>query len=90
MCDLERLKPYGFTMTRWRRWNIPEVVGMSSWRESYIREFRRAIKKYCIGYLEAEHLWVRPKTDCYALMFFCRDVHSWAHVTKREFKILFG
>jgi len=88
--NIERLKPFHFTVSRWRRWNLPEVLGIPKWREEYVVRFRKAIKKYCVGYLESENLWVRPKTDCLALMFFCDDTYSWAHVTKREFYVLFG
>ena len=78
-----------FTASRWRKFDI-SVFGIPTWRTEFIKTYKKTLKKYCVGYIESENLYVRPKIGYYAVMFFYDDCYSWVHVTKEEFIFLKG
>lgn len=87
MFDIEELPPYNFTWEYWRAGSLSEFgIQTRTWS---IEQNRHTIRKYAIGYIKGEKLWVRPKENTVAVMFFFNDEHFWTHLTKEEFKICF-
>lgn len=84
---IEELAPYYFTFEYWRAGSLTEF-GIET-RTYSIELNRRIIREYAIGYLEGRKLWVRPKEDTIAVMFFAFDKHFWTHLTIKEFELCF-
>jgi len=83
----KQLKPYHFTFEYWRAGSLAEFgIRTRTW---FIEQNRHIIKKYAIGYLNGEKLWIRPKKNTVAVMFFYKGEHFWTHLTKKEFDICF-
>jgi hypothetical protein len=85
---LEKLPPEYFTWSRWRACNIFEKLQVP-FRYEFIIQHRQTIRQYAIGYVESEKVSTRPKADHYSVMFFIDDIHSWCHLTKKEFENIF-
>jgi hypothetical protein len=83
---MELLPCYDFTFERWRAGNLSEF-GIET-RYYSIIENKRIIRKYAIGYLPGNQLWVRPKINTVAIMFW-NKYYFWTHVTLKEFKACF-
>jgi hypothetical protein len=45
-----------------------------------------AVKKYAIGYCESSRVQLRPKSDCYSVMFEKNGLKFWFHIQKWEFE----
>lgn len=78
-----RISACHFTFERWRAGSLTEL-GIYT-RYDSIMENKHVIRRHAIAYIEAEKLWVRPKKDCVAVMFFYEDRHFWTHLTRKEF-----
>ena len=79
----KRLSSCYFTFERWKAGSLT-LLGIYT-RYNSIVENRHIIRKYAIGYIEAERLWVRHKKDCTAVVFFYDGKHFWTHLTNKEF-----
>lgn len=84
---IEELAPYYFTFEYWKAGSLTEF-GIET-RTYSIEQNRQTIKQYAIGYLKAEKLWVRPKQNAIAVMFWFKEQHFWTHLTTKEFEICF-
>lgn len=85
--DIEEMPPYNFTFEYWRAGSLA-VFGIQT-RTYSIAQNRNTIRKYAIGYLKGEKLWVRSKENTVAVMFFYKEDHFWTHLTIEEFNICF-
>lgn len=85
---IPEISSHDFTWSRWRAFNLFDKLGIPR-RTYFLIQLKHLIKKYAVGYMHSEKLSVRPKTDCYAVMFFVDDMHSWCHVTAYEFNEIF-
>lgn len=47
----------------------------------------RKVKEYAVGYCESDRVKVRPKQDCYAVMFEKDGYRFWFHIQKWEFDV---
>ena len=84
---IEQLKPYHFTFECWRSGSLLDLgIKTRTWS---IEQNRHTIKRYAIGFLNGEKLWIRPKKDTVAVMFFYKGEHFWTHLTTEEFNICF-
>lgn len=84
---IEKLPPFYFTFETWRAGSMTEF-GVQH-RYYSIIENKNIILKYAIGYCPGEKLWIRPKNDEIAIMFFYNDNHFWCHFRKNEFEEIF-
>jgi len=84
---IERLAPYHFSHECWRAGSLTEL-GIQT-RTYSIEQNRQKIRNCAIGYLRAEDLWVRPKRNEMAVMFWFKEEHFWTHLTSKEFEICF-
>ena len=84
---IEKLAPHYFTFEYWRAGSLSEF-NMET-RTYYIEQKRLTIRRYAIGYIRAEQLWVRPKRNAIAVMFWFNEHYFWTHLTTEEFKICF-
>ena len=84
---MEKMSPHHFSFEYWRAGSLTEL-GIET-RTYSIERNRRTIRRYAIGYLNAEKLWIRPKLNAIAVMFWFNDSCFWTHLTNEEFKICF-
>jgi hypothetical protein len=84
---IEELGPYYFSSEYWRNGCLIDL-GIYTRTES-IKQNRNIIREYAIGYLIGTKLWIRPKIDTVAVMFWFNDNHFWTHLTIKEFLICF-
>ena len=82
-----RIPAVQFTYDLWRAGSLNEL-GIKH-REWAIREYVYYVRAMAVGYAKANKLYVRPKNDCVAVMFFVDDKHFWTHLTNKEFLICF-
>lgn len=81
------LKPYNFSFEKWSAGSLANL-GLETRFES-ISSNIPLIRKYAIGYLNANKLFVRPENDCIAVMFFYNENEFWTHLTLKEFDLCF-
>ncbi len=84
---MEELAPYNFTFELWRAGSLSDF-GIET-RSYSIEQNKRTIREYAIGWIKGEKLWIRPKTNTIAIMFFFDNKHFWTHLTIKEFEICF-
>ncbi len=84
--EIEELAPWYFTFEYWRAGSLSEF-GIET-RTYSITQSRNIIREYAIGYIKGENLWVRPKKNAVAVMFWYNK-HFWTHLTIYEFSICF-
>jgi len=77
-----------FTWNLWRSGTLLDL-GILKNRSEFILEKKNVLRKYAIGYCEAEKLICRPKINCIAVMFQKDDVIFWTHLYKNEFWEIF-
>ena len=85
---LVRIDPSNFTWTLWRAGSLYDL-GIEKYRYAFILEKKTIIKKYAIGYCDAENLLCRPKKNCSAVMFQKNSNLFWTHLTNKEFTEIF-
>jgi hypothetical protein len=85
---LIQLKADSFTWNRWRNITIYNHLNISC-KSSFIYFYRKQIRRYAIGFIEAKRLVCRPKPDCMAVMYLINGEYSWCHMTKEEFSNVF-
>lgn len=85
--NIVKFKPYQFSFELWGAGSLTNLNVFT--RTESIKENKHIIRKYAIGYIEGENLWVRPKINTIAVMFIFEDTIFWTHMTKNEFKICF-
>lgn len=85
--NIVKLPAHHFSFERWRAGSLIEFgIKTRTWSISLNRQI---IRKYTVGYIKGEKLWVRAKPDTVAVMFHFRNNHFWTHLTVEEFKICF-
>ena len=84
-----KLGAYHFTYENWRAGSLTEF-GVKT-RTYFIELNRNIIRKNAIGYIKGEKLYVRPKRNTVAVMFWSEhtNAHFWTHLTEREFNTCF-
>lgn len=89
MDELEKLSPGYFT---WEYWSNGALLNLGLYNKyESIKEGRKIIREYAIGYCHGEKLWVRSKPDTVAVMFWTESSgHFWTHLSVREFNLCFG
>lgn len=88
MYVIEKINPIFFTYELWR--NGPLTTLSIENRFYSIRQNKYKIRRCAEGYCNAENLIVRPKPECFAVMFFTkRSDYFWTHFTRKEFELCF-
>ena len=87
MHGLQELSPEVFTFDKWGAGSLA-TFGIET-RTWSIEQNRRTIRNNAIGYLVGNKLYVRPKKDTVAVMFFFNGEEFWTHLTNEEFCICF-
>lgn len=76
----------------WIRWRdgiaVWKEIGVAC-REQSIFDNSEILRKYAIGYIEAEKLLCRPKKHEYAVMFLINNNFCWTHFREKEFVNVF-
>ena len=74
----------------WERWRAGSYVdlGLSGHNDILIKQDN--IRKCAIGYCDAKKIYVRPRTDSMAVMFFNNGETFWSHLRYKEFNEIFG
>ena len=85
---IEKIPFDNFCWSRWRNFDLYFCEKIIC-RGYDVIAHRNILRKYAIGYCEAESLVCRPKINCFAVMFLKDDVLSWCHLTKNEFNVIF-
>jgi hypothetical protein len=86
---LPKLHSDSFCWQRWRQCDVVATFGCSCRTEDLIRSSRN-IKKFAIGYINAEHLVCRPKHNHKAVLFLKEEEFFWFHLKNEEFKAIFS
>lgn len=84
---IEELPVHNFTHEIWSAGSLAEF-GIQT-RTETIELNKQIIREYAIGYLKGNKLWVRPKENTFAVMFWFNEQHFWTHLTEKEFFICF-
>ena len=79
---IEKLPIDSFDWLRWRRGNPVEIFGIQIRQDSLPIV---KIRKYAVGYGDAERLLCRPKVNHKAVMFLVNNEYSWFHLRNEEF-----
>ena len=83
---MELLDPQLFSWSRWIS-GSPADFGVVC-RSELLFSIAGELKKYAVGYCDAECLVCRPKKKHKAVMFFT-DKHFWFHLRNEEFSTIF-
>jgi len=88
---MEKLSPSSFTFEKWQAGSLA-TFGLETREHSITSEIGKAIiKKYAVGYCDGSDLFVRCKPETIAVMFETDTFDEfWTHLTKHEFKEVFG
>lgn len=79
-----KLPAHHFTFEKWRAGSL-SVFGIRT-RKSCIINNRVIIRRNAVGFVFADRLWVRPKENAVAVMFWTENEgYFWCHVTIEEF-----
>ena len=65
-------------------WSLLDLDYMSTF---YAKNIMKAVEKYAVGYCESERVYLRPKSDSYAVMFEKDGKRFWFHIQKWEFEV---
>lgn len=76
------------TLFSWELWeaNCWDALDLSFSKSMELDKLLGAIKKYGIGYCDAEDLSVRPRLGYYAVMCQRDGETFWFHVLKKDFE----
>jgi hypothetical protein len=85
---IPKINPLLFDWVMWRNGSPIDLFGMPL-RDYSLYTIAPLIKKYAIGYCEAESLQCRPKLNHKAVMFDVGCEYYWFHLTDREFSAIF-
>lgn len=86
--QLDKLAPGHFTYDRWAAGSLA-TLGIETRTHSILANSVK-IKRHAIGYCDGRRLFVRPKPDCMAVMFWTPQTgHFWTHLIWYEFFTLF-
>ena len=85
---IPRINPNNFTWQIWRGGTLKDV-GVTCNRATFIVEKKVALKKYALGYCNAQSLVCRPKSSSMAVMFQNESSLFWTHITIEEFNKVF-
>ena len=83
---MEYLGEHLFNWSRWRS-GSPADLSLACRTEILVLN-KRFIRKYAVGYCDAERLVCRPKVNHKAVMFFKDGFHFWFHLTNKEFYVI--
>jgi hypothetical protein len=86
--DITRLPAVYFTYDLWRAGSLLELGIQHKYWD--IIDNKIKIKDMAIGFTEGERLYVRPKENYMAVMFFVKNSYFWTHLTNKEFNEVFG
>jgi len=86
--DLPKFHEWSFDWLSWRNGTLLLLLGVEN-RSYSIRDNRDTIRKYAIGWCEADNIPCRPKEGEYVVMFSVDDVEFWTHFRKEEFEYCF-
>jgi hypothetical protein len=84
---LDYYDPTLFTASRWRNGSIHDFGILSRYQE--IMKNKDVLRKYAIGYCNAENLICRPKINHKAIMFLKDNYFFWFHLPNNEFKEIY-
>lgn len=85
---IERMYPEQFTHDCWAGGSLA-TFGIAT-RYLSITQHRDLIRHHAIGYCPGTSLYVRPKPDCIAVMFWTpEETTFWTHLTNKEFAVCF-
>jgi hypothetical protein len=88
---IERYYEQSFDWLTWRNGSLLTVLGIKHRFESIMWN-KEQIRKYAIGYCEADNIPCRPKVGYVAVMFDTNERNCnywWTHLTKKEFLTCF-
>ena len=88
--NLEEIASYDFTYDKWQAGSYSYLGLLNGHFDIDTINGHILIRKYAIGYCDAKRLFVRPKLDCIAVMFFKDGITFWSHLTKQEFNKIFN
>jgi hypothetical protein len=86
--SIPRLPIDSFTWLRWVNNDIWAQLGMRC-RYRDMLDNKRILRKYAVGYREAETIVCRPKTGEVAVLFLINGRFSWTHLRRHEFEEVF-
>ena len=75
-----------FTWSRWRSGSLIDL-GIRT-RTSIIKQNRKTLNEYAIGWCRGSDLLCRPKSEEVAVMFYKKGIHFWTHLKQEELKII--
>jgi hypothetical protein len=86
---LSKIHPGCFTWSLWRGGCLLDLVPTIA-KNRDVAKKAGLLRKYAIGYCIASELLVRPKTNCFAVMFLKEELCFWTHLTVVEFNKMRG
>jgi hypothetical protein len=88
---IKRYNEQSFDWLTWKNGSLLEIFHVKHRYESIVLNIDK-IRKYAIGYCEADNIPCRPKVGYIVVMFDTQEINYgywWTHFTKREFLICF-
>ena len=86
---IEHFNEQSFDWLTWRSGSIVGVLKIPH-RTEMILANKSIIRKYAIGYCNADNIPCRPKKNHIAVMFNTGELYNWwTHLTTKEFKECF-
>lgn len=85
---LTRYNEQSFDWLTWRNGTLLSLLEISN-RTDIIKANKDILRKYAIGWCEADNIPCRSKKGYYVVMFLFNDREFWTHFSKEEFEYCF-
>lgn len=89
MCVLEKLSAANFTEELWEASSYLKLFGFHVRLEQLNAQKAKVLREHAVGYIHGENLWIRPKKDCIAIMYYYDGIYFWSHLSNDEFYKIF-
>ena len=86
---IEKLSSANFTEELWEASSYLKLFGFHVRLHQLTTQKKCVLRQYAIGYTQGENLWIRPKKDCVAVMYYFNKTYFWSHLSLEEFKEIF-
>jgi len=89
MISIPELGSCHFIFSKWRSLSAQSFEIQRRYFDIVSPKGKRVLRKYAIGYSNAENVPCKPKIGEIAVMFFRDGEYFWFHLRKNEFKEVF-
>ena len=78
---IEKLSSANFTEELWEASSYIKLFGFHVRLNQFNAQKKNVLREHAVGYIHGENLWVRPKVDCVAVMYYFNKTYFWSHLS---------